>query len=179
MDHPLYKRHLTKAKEWTLQRLKRVTAADFQRMVRAEAGAFVGYVKAVVDGEIQTVFSGPGEVVCVTCGRKGPWKGSKADGVDGMDAGHFIPGRRNSILFEEIGVHPQCSWCNRNGGNPTAYHTYMQHVYGLHVIEALKEQERKSVSFSREELVRMRLHYRDRIKAATERMQNGDDHSGF
>ena len=48
---------------------------------------------------------GPGLLVeCVSCQRKMPWKQ--------IQAGHFIDGRFNSILFDELGIHPQCGLCN-------------------------------------------------------------------
>jgi hypothetical protein len=45
----------------------------------------------------------------VTCGAVKPWKE--------MQAGHFVHGRNNSVLFHEELVWPQCYACNvcRNG----------------------------------------------------------------
>ena len=47
------------------------------------------------------------DCVCCSCGRVKP-----AFGRGCIQAGHFIPGRKNSVLFSEVGVHGQCSWCN-------------------------------------------------------------------
>ena len=44
-------------------------------------------------------------VVCITCGRTVRFE--KAD------ASHFIPGRADSILFEETNCHASCIPCNR------------------------------------------------------------------
>ena len=49
-----------------------------------------------------------GFVQCVTCG--GWWKWN-----DGTDCGHFLAGRRASILLWEPGIAPQCKLCNGGG----------------------------------------------------------------
>ena len=55
-----------------------------------------------------------GYVSCCTCGIKKHYKE--------MQAGHFIAGRNNSILFEEKCVHPQCGRCNvYKHGNTVEY----------------------------------------------------------
>jgi hypothetical protein len=41
---------------------------------------------------------------CVTCGKKYP--------IGKLQAGHFIPGRTDAILFDETQVHAQCYRCN-------------------------------------------------------------------
>ncbi len=41
---------------------------------------------------------------CVTCGRRLPFKK--------LQAGHFIPGRTDAILFDDRQVHAQCYRCN-------------------------------------------------------------------
>lgn len=41
---------------------------------------------------------------CVTCGRKYP--------IGKLQAGHFIPGRTDAILFAETQVYAQCYRCN-------------------------------------------------------------------
>jgi hypothetical protein len=45
---------------------------------------------------------------CITCGE--------VKLIEDMDAGHGIPGRMNSILFNEDLVNAQCRQCNRGGG---------------------------------------------------------------
>ena len=47
-----------------------------------------------------------GYVKCYTCDTVKYWKG------EGMQAGHVIQGRGNSILFETDGIRPQCYGCN-------------------------------------------------------------------
>ena len=61
-----------------------------------------------------------GDVTCVTCGRKGYYKG------DGFQAGHFIDSRSNNILLDEELVHVQCTGCNMFlKGNKVKYSIYM------------------------------------------------------
>ncbi len=67
---------------------------------------------------------------CVTCGR--------VYRFNDLHAGHFIPGRMNSILFNEQAVHIQCFRCNVVlGGNWPLYYRFMQSLYGQEIIEDL------------------------------------------
>jgi len=73
---------------------------------------------------------------CVTCGVKKHWKE--------MQAGHFIGGRGNSILFDEKGVHPQCPKCNIfNHGEQLEYFYWMEKEYGREVIDELRQKKKK------------------------------------
>jgi hypothetical protein len=45
-----------------------------------------------------------GTAYCYTCGDPKHWKE--------LQAGHAIPGRHNSVLFDEEIVRPQCAPCN-------------------------------------------------------------------
>lgn len=94
-----------------------------------------------------------GFVNCVTCGiRKHYTQG---------DAGHFIPGRGNSILFDIRGIHFQCKPCN--GGfryqtftkNEVAenYRKYMLKRYGKKVVEELIRKNRQIKQFKEKELL--------------------------
>ena len=85
---------------------------------------------------------------CITCGVRKHFKE--------LQAGHFIPGRRNAILFDERGCHAQCYACNCGWlkGNPRMYDKFMRETYGEEVI---KDLERLNYGppkqFSAEELV--------------------------
>lgn len=98
-----------------------------------------------------------GEAECVTCGEKKPWRE--------LQAGHFIPGRHNSILFDERGVHPQCYHCNIGlKGNPRKYDAYMREVYGEGVIRDLEMLDTIPYQFKPIEL-------KERIKTYTEKLK--------
>ncbi len=74
--------------------------------------------------------------VCCTCGR--PYSIKK------LQAGHFIPGRMDSILFEPTCVHAQCYRCNmRRQGEWVRYYRFMQKKYGQAEIDRLMELSEK------------------------------------
>lgn len=80
-----------------------------------------------------------GDVKCVTCDTVKHWKE--------MQAGHFMQGRSNSILFEEENIHPQCPRCNLfEDGNLIPYTFFMIETYGeekIHELQRLKNSVRK------------------------------------
>ena len=64
----------------------------------------------------------PEQGMCVTCKVKKPRKE--------LQAGHFVGGRGNTVLFNEQIVYSQCSYCNQKppmglGGNYAAYTLFM------------------------------------------------------
>ena len=64
----------------------------------------------------------PEQGMCVTCKAKKPFKE--------LQAGHFVAGRGNAVLFNEQIVYSQCSYCNQKppmglGGNYAAYTLFM------------------------------------------------------
>ena len=94
---------------------------------------------------------------CVTCGKVQGWKQ--------MQAGHFVPGRMNSILFDERGVHPQCYLCNGPlKGNPRKYDAFMKHKYGQEVIDELDKLSLQPRQFTYEELIDLWNDYKEKIK---------------
>lgn len=100
--------------------------------------------------------------VCCSCGRV-----KTAFGVGCMQAGHFIPGRKNSVLFGEIGVHGQCSYCNGSDlgglkGNWPGYYEFMMKHYGQEVINELLIQSRQVKKYSPVELEEMKDEYKRR-----------------
>lgn len=169
-DERARQRMLDKAKEYQATTYcRKFVSPLFQRMIRAEAGADPRtYLTAVVNGEIQQVKRELGQCVCVTCGKVEKWD----SGIKGMHTGHFLASRRNSILFEELNVAPQCSHCNfYRSGAPQEFRLWMIKVRGAEVVERLEKLKTESVSFGREELVDMRIDYAARLKAAEERMK--------
>ena len=148
---------------------RRVVAPVFQRMIRAEWAARPRcHEPAIVGGAIATTFRERGQCVCVTCGLLGPW----SSGIGGMHTGHFLQSRRNSILFEEDGVAPQCSNCNRySSGAPQEFTQWMLAVRGEETVERLERLKTTSRQFSREELVDLRIAFQARLRVAEERMR--------
>ena len=161
-------RMLDKAREYTTGTYSRKVATVFQRMIRAEVGArHAGVTPAIVDGQLTMVFRKVGECVCVTCGKVGPW----SSGLGGMHTGHFLPSRRNSILFEEANVAPQCSRCNRyESGAQQPFTNWMLSTRGGEAVERLKRLKHTTRQFTIDELVDMRIEYKARLDTAIARM---------
>lgn len=156
-------RKIDKAKQYSIGTYSRkFVAPTFQRMIRAEAGALPNCMTpAIVDGELTAVGRCVGQCVCVTCGKVGMW----ASGL--VDAGHFLPSRRNSILYDEDNIAPQCARCNRfESGSSERFRRWMVAVRGEETIERLELLKHKLVQFSREDLVDMQIGFAARLKAA-------------
>lgn len=114
-----------KVKEPTLTGMRRKLWTPFSRYIR-----------------MRDCFEATGTIthgVCCTCGRSYP--------IGKLQAGHFIPGRMDSILFEPTCVHSQCYRCNMlRQGEWVKYFRYMEKKYGLpHIFKmmALSEDKRE------------------------------------
>ncbi len=95
--------------------------------------------------------------VCCTCGRS--YSYTK------LQAGHFVPGRMDSILFEPTCVHAQCFRCNiKLGGNWVKYYRYMQKKYGQAQIDHLMELSEKKCLITPEWIENTMVHYLKKIK---------------
>lgn len=83
---------------------------------------------------------------CITCGRTYEFKK--------LQAGHFIDGRTNSILFDEDGCHPQCHGCNMfKSGAKLEYREWMLKNMGIETIERLMALSHTTRVFTRDELL--------------------------
>lgn len=77
----------------------------------------------------------PDNGICVTCRRE--------YGIKQLQAGHFISGRGNAVLFDERIVYSQCIGCNGNppygkGGNYVEYFRFMLDEWGLEKIDEFR-----------------------------------------
>ena len=89
----------------------------FSRYIRARD--CMAYSGTILDGR------------CISC--------DKPVRFDEGDAGHFIPSRRDSILFEETNCHLQCRKCNRfEQGAWVEYESAMLLKYGPKEVDRLK-----------------------------------------
>lgn len=91
----------------------------------------------------------PDEGMCVTCKRWYPF--------NKLQAGHFIPGRGNSVLFDTRIIYSQCIGCNGNppmgkGGNYIEYFVFMEEEWGRAKIDEFRALKNKTVKFTVEEL---------------------------
>jgi hypothetical protein len=94
-----------------------------------------------------------GYETCVTCGKKDHYKN--------LQAGHFIQGRHNQVLFDERNVHPQCVKCNVfKSGNLVEYYGFMLKTYGQDVIDELRKLDKKNKQFTIKELEKLLKKYK-------------------
>lgn len=97
---------------------------------------------------------------CVTCVREYDFKQ--------LQAGHWIPGRNNAVLFSEEGVHAQCNACNgHKKGNPIPYWLFMEDTYGREVMDNLISESRQTVKYHAFDYERIAQEYTDKYKALT------------
>lgn len=86
-----------------------------------------------------------GKNSCVTCGVVKPWKE--------LQAGHFIDGRHNAVLFNHLITYPQCVRCNIwLHGNKIQFTLFMQRKFGELEVAKLLSESRKIVKFDRYDL---------------------------
>jgi hypothetical protein len=122
-------------KQKSLRRLKELVWVEFSKYIRYRETDFQGNAN------------------CVTCKRKYHWKL--------LQAGHFVPGRRNSILYDERNCHAQCYGCNvGKHGDLLNYIDFMKERYGEEVIKELREKNRIDKQFTPDELQLLLLHYK-------------------
>lgn len=161
---------------WDGSQLKRETIRDFCKMIRAEAGAYTGLVLCIVEGRPTRLLSESGFCYCVTCGNLLKWNGAFRKGGKGAHGGHWLPGKRNSVVYRETNCHCQCPRCNMNppkglGGNRPMYDKYMFSKYGLEEMQVLTfDDDNVSITYLDHDLHEMRDGYRDRWKAAVKLM---------
>lgn len=90
---------------------------------------------------------------CVTC--VGP----------NQQAGHFIDGRHNAVLFSEKGVHSQCYHCNVGlKGNKIQYWLFMERTYGRKIINKLIAESKNTVQYKANDYLEIAKKYRERAK---------------
>ena len=86
--------------------------------------------------------------VCITCGRTYDFKK--------LQAGHFIDGRTNSILFDQDGVHCQCHGCNMfKNGAKLEYREWMVKNLGIATVDRLMALSHTTRVFTRDDLLNL------------------------
>lgn len=78
---------------------------------------------------------------CITCGKVYP--------IENLQAGHFIAGRSNAVLFDEKGVFAQCYACNVGlHGNVLEYRRKIIEMYGEGADEEMEIASKKTKKFT-------------------------------
>lgn len=100
-----------------------------------------------------------GYVECVTCETVALWNSGT------IHAGHFVGGRRNSILYELTNIHGQCYACNVcRYGETLKYLDFMIDKYGKQEVVRLRSLNEKSVTFTVQDYERMILEFKEKIR---------------
>ena len=99
-----------------------------------------------------------GDCKCVTCGGISHWKK--------MQAGHYVGGRNNTVLFNEKLVFPQCYRCNVIlKGNYAQYTLFMlDKGYTKDEIQEMLYLKSKVRKWKPNELKEIEIMYKDKIK---------------
>ena len=104
---------------------------------------------------------------CFTCENIYPF--------EQLQAGHFLDGRMNGILFDEQCVHAQCYACNvMKHGNKVLYTLKMQEVYGQEVVDRLLAKRYGVVKFTTPALKSYAENYKQRTKALEQEARYGN-----
>ena len=99
-----------------------------------------------------------GWCTCYTCGKRSHWK-------DGMQAGHLLDGRNNSILFQEDCIRVQCTGCNMfKSGNKEIYIPKYIDEEGREKYDKMVRLKNKTVKFTRKELDDMRADWKAKAR---------------
>jgi len=90
---------------------------------------------------------------CYTCGAGRQFKQ--------LQAGHFIPGRRNSILFDTRGIHAQCTRCNyMREGATLEYLDQMLVDHGQEVVDDLRQLDKQTRKYTVAELAELEAEFK-------------------
>lgn len=99
---------------------------------------------------------------CISCGVEYPF--------NVLQAGHFVDGRCNSILFSEEGVHAQCLRCNFFlNGNKDNYRKAILDLYGNGYDEVLNQEKFAGKKFTVSELEDLITELQEKIKLLEEK----------
>ena len=97
---------------------------------------------------------------CVTCGRIKP-----TFGVGCIQAGHFVPGRRNAILFDEECTNGQCYGCNcGQGGMWVEYEAVMVNRHGSKKVDEMKQRKHGTIKYTVAEYKKIERKYKQKLK---------------
>lgn len=88
-----------------------------------------------------------------------------------IQAGHFIAGRNNAVLFSEEGVHGQCQMCNhgiKGRKKPHAsivYYQFMEAEYGREAIDRMVLESNRIVKYRQGDYEQIEREYTDKLAA--------------
>lgn len=123
--------------------------------------AFSKYIRLRDHNIHNRVYSGEARAaLCITCKKLYP-----IEGFGSMQAGHFIPGRRNAYLFDEDQVNAQCYNCNINlKGNWPAYYEEMVSRHGKEKVDKMISRRSEIKKYSHKDLEEICETYKQKAK---------------
>lgn len=97
--------------------------------------------------------------LCITCGKRVPFKSSQA--------GHFIAGRTNAVLFNEDIVHLQCYGCNvcKHGEQLEYYYAMKKLGYTEEQITEFRKLRHKTVKYKESDYKKIAETYSNKYKS--------------
>ena len=100
-----------------------------------------------------------GYAPCCTCGTVKPISGPGC-----IQAGHFIPGRNNAILYDERDIAAQCGVCNvLRQGMWVEYEQFMLKTYGQDVIDELKRMKNDVLPMSASDHLEKEAYFKEKL----------------
>lgn len=94
---------------------------------------------------------------CYTCGAEFH--------ITKLDAGHFLPGRHNALLFDTRAIHAQCTYCNKTlEGNRIVYFENMVRDYGGVVVDELRRVDKSTRKYSIDELEELESSFKQKTE---------------
>lgn len=86
-----------------------------------------------------------------------------------LQAGHFIPGRKNAYLYDEEQVHGQCMKCNLwLKGNWVPYYQNMIAEFGKEKVEAMIAKKYEVKRYTEVDLISLKAQYDEKYKTVLE-----------
>lgn len=126
-------------------------------ITRAKKKAWDSFSRYIRTRDCVRFTGDPEHGICVTCKRPYPFKQ--------LQAGHFIAGRTNSVLFDEDAVYSQCYGCNvGRGGAAVEYFVWMEEEVGREKIDELRAKRHQTVKYTLFDYERIRDTYDEKYQ---------------
>lgn len=104
---------------------------------------------------------------CFTCGR--------IYRLEELQAGHFIAGRSNSVLFCEKGVRGQDYRCNiEKGGEPLVFRRRLVDIHGEETVQMLEIKKNMPVQYRLVEYDALYYHYKREVERVRDDYAKGN-----
>jgi len=157
-------RFQTKKKKKKRKPVNKTTVTYWKKKAWTEFSIYIRLRDALLSSGEETVLN------CCSCDRRYPSFGKGC-----AQAGHFIPGRLNAVLFDERQTHGQCYNCNVNlYGNWVAYEVFMVKLWGKETTEQCKLMKYKLIKYQPYELEEIRDYYKLLHRTIRTRLARGE-----